>query len=108
MSPPDHWSMGVHIGPAEEAPQPEVKISAPPPPAPIPAPAQVIPMAPTSTANEVAKVAQDLRDAIRRANAIMPATAAAVAEFHRRLDVMEGYNAQLVALNKTLTDLEPT
>ena len=97
------WNMGVHIGPAEE-----VQTNAPSPPTPSPPSAQVIPMAPTSTANQVATVAQDLRDAIRRANALVPATAAAVSEFHRRLDIMESYNAQLTDLNKTLTDLEPT
>jgi hypothetical protein len=104
----DNFVMGVHVGPAEptSTPTPTVTINAPNTVTPVPAPAPVIPMAPTSTANEVATVAQSLRDAIKRANSIVSGTAASVAEFHRHLDVMEGRKQQLDQLNSTLNDAE--
>jgi hypothetical protein len=64
-------------------------------------------MAPASTAAEVATVAQSLRDAVTRANTLVPEMAAAVAEFHRRLDHIESRTTQLKQLNQQLTDLEP-
>jgi hypothetical protein len=102
MNQHEHFNMGVHVGPAEDT-------TAPPPaiiPAPVPSP--VLPMAPSSTAAEVATVAQSLRDAITRANTLVPEMAAAVAEFHTKLDNIEARTSQLKQLNKQLQDLEPT
>jgi len=93
----DGFTMGVHIGPAEDA-------TAASPPAVIPT--QVIPMAPTSVATEVATVAQNLRDAIKRANGIIPNITAAVDEFHKHLDAMESRHQQLAQLNQKLKDAE--
>jgi len=65
-------------------------------------------MAPSSTAAEVATVAQSLRDAITRAKTVVPEMAAAVAEFHRQIDNMQARTDQLTKLNQQLQDLEPT